>query len=62
MQPFYLAGQLDQLHPQVDMAIAGDGVAGIEQQVEQDHLQLPGIDFDQRQVRLQHHRQRDRTG
>ncbi|MNC45205.1 hypothetical protein D3C75_941530 [compost metagenome] len=61
MQAFHLAGQFDHIDGQADPALPRDGIAGIEQQIEQHHLQLPGIHLDQGQVRLQHNLQVNRT-
>ncbi|MNH44331.1 hypothetical protein D3C79_1064680 [compost metagenome] len=61
MQPFHLADQFDHIDRQADPALPCDGIAGIEQQIEQHHLQLAGIHLDQGQVRLQQHLQVNRT-
>ncbi len=61
MQAFHLACQFDHIDGQPDPALPRDGIASIEQQIEQHHLQLTGIYLDQGQVRLQHHLQVNRT-
>ncbi|PAV71185.1 hypothetical protein WR25_22682 [Diploscapter pachys] len=52
VQPIHLPGQLHTFDHQTDLPGGGNGVAGVEHQVQQDHLQLPGVHLDQRQVRL----------